>query len=904
MHWPEVITNGLWRGAIAVIPLALVTAAICRQLKYRPGARHALWLITLLGLIAIPFVPAAVKPSVEVIELAPAPVQIRQPTLRDDNEAVADASDIQPDADALLPDHVAIAEPAIDVYFDQRDVSQQNEPCSAAPIYPQVILDLATSSDSDTEVEIADAPTQFDHDVELLAKIDESPRADSSQTTPAQSKSFIQRHIPVVVGAWRKWVGQLAATRDALGGISPIPASLWIFGALLYAALYWFNALRWKRRIMSADKAPYDTRQLVHRVARSLGLKRAPQCVIVSQRISPMIWCGWPQRLVLPAELWDELDADERIAVVTHELAHMRRRDHWVRWVDVAVGCLYWWHPVVWWVRSRISAEAENCCDAWVTWLNPKSRRAYAEALLTARQFISSDVHAAPALGIGAATRKSKNFARRLTMIMTRKDAPGMAATDWFFGIAVVCAGWLAIPAHSGAAEPPEADSAYAVVASDDGVITVGGTDSVAPVVTTVASVPAAHGVAAHSIAAHDHHDAHDHGDHNDALESRLDRLERQMSRLMDLMEEKETRSRRGGVVSRRRAPLPTPSTPAVPSIRPSHPTQSITSGLAKRPKGLQFKNSYKMPAGQLEAMIKLMSRDDVPVLISPGRDSITVHGTAEQLEVFKRFVEAIGSDKSKRIKIGGGKLDALSELMIRDDVPIRVAPGDDHIDVIGSPAEQQAVADFVKLIQGKSVSSAPSVIGRTFWKDNQYPFGKGQSQSTGLSFSKAQEAYRSARENAAKSRTLAIRAERNALRDQARQLRRQAQSLKGQRETIEQAAEQIQEQAEKLRERQDRSREQMDELRDRTDRVDAESKSDAIAGLATAYHMVSTIQSQIDQAASEVDAHALEAEFLELQINELEMQADRLEDRSDELEEEAEVTEGDSEEIEEAVEL
>ncbi|MEZ6083248.1 MAG: M56 family metallopeptidase [Phycisphaerae bacterium] len=51
----------------------------------------------------------------------------------------------------------------------------------------------------------------------------------------------------------------------------------------------------------------------------------------------------------------------------------------------VAVGCLYWWHPVVWWVRSRIAAEAEDCCDAWVTWFNPKNRRAYAEILLTAR---------------------------------------------------------------------------------------------------------------------------------------------------------------------------------------------------------------------------------------------------------------------------------------------------------------------------------------------------------------------------------------------------------------------------------------------------------------------------------------------------------------------------------------
>ena len=469
MHWPEVITNGLWRGAIAVIPLALITAAICRQLKHRPGARHGLWLITMLGLIAIPFVPTAVKPPVQLVDDAPAPMQDRRPTPRDVDESVVDGSSDQRDTHAAFPNRVASAEPSFGGHFDQRDINLESGHGSTGAMNPSATVDSEIYNGGDFAVGRVDSPVTFaesnssataasvqtDVDVEMLAKFDELPGADSSQGAPTPSKSLIQQYIPTVVGTWRRWVGQLAATRDALGGISPIPASLWVFGSLLYAMLYWMNAVRWKRRIQRADNAPYDTRQLVHRVARSLGLKRVPQCVIVKRRISPMIWCGWPQRLVLPAELWDELDGDGRLAVVTHELAHMRRRDHWVRWVDVAVGCLYWWHPVVWWVRSRISAEAEDCCDAWVTWLNPKNRRAYAEALLTARQFISSDVHTAPALGIGAATRKSKNFARRLTMIMTRKDIPKMAATDWLLAIAVVCAGWLAIPAQSGAAEPP-----------------------------------------------------------------------------------------------------------------------------------------------------------------------------------------------------------------------------------------------------------------------------------------------------------------------------------------------------------------------------------------------------------------------------------------------------------------
>ena len=103
--------------------------------------------------------------------------------------------------------------------------------------------------------------------------------------------------------------------------------------------------------------------------------------------------------MLLPAELWPELSESQQTALIAHELAHLKRKDHWVRWLDLAVMGLYWWHPVVWWARRGLREAEEQCCDAWAVWAMPQGSRSYAAALLTALEFVSG----APTAGVAAA---------------------------------------------------------------------------------------------------------------------------------------------------------------------------------------------------------------------------------------------------------------------------------------------------------------------------------------------------------------------------------------------------------------------------------------------------------------------------------------------------------------------
>src|SRR4029079_11269614 len=108
---------------------------------------------------------------------------------------------------------------------------------------------------------------------------------------------------------------------------------------------------------------------------------RVPELLVVPALGTPMLWCLGRPKLLLPAPLVKTLPLDRWRGILTHELAHLRRGDHWVSRIELAAGLLWWWNPLYWLVRARLDAEAELACDAWVVWTLPKDRLAYAEVL-------------------------------------------------------------------------------------------------------------------------------------------------------------------------------------------------------------------------------------------------------------------------------------------------------------------------------------------------------------------------------------------------------------------------------------------------------------------------------------------------------------------------------------------
>jgi beta-lactamase regulating signal transducer with metallopeptidase domain len=210
--------------------------------------------------------------------------------------------------------------------------------------------------------------------------------------------------------SWRSWL-----------------VAIWLSGSLLWLTLAGSRLYRFGRLLRLTQRAPAEMEDVARRLAKRMGLGRCPDVSVVPAPISPLLWAlaGKP-RLLLPASLLKRLSPEQWYTLLAHELAHLCRKDHWVRILELAVFALYWWHPVVWWARRELREAEEQCCDAWVIWALPGAAEAYATALVEAVTYLSGARSVLPlaASGIG----QMHLLKRRLTMIMRGTTPKGLSA--------------------------------------------------------------------------------------------------------------------------------------------------------------------------------------------------------------------------------------------------------------------------------------------------------------------------------------------------------------------------------------------------------------------------------------------------------------------------------------------
>jgi uncharacterized protein (TIGR03435 family) len=150
--------------------------------------------------------------------------------------------------------------------------------------------------------------------------------------------------------------------------------------------------------------------------------------------------------LLWPRCIAEHLDEDQMAAVLTHEVAHVRRRDNLTSALHMVVQALFWFHPLVWWIGARLMDERERACDEAVVGSGSQPE-VYAETILrSCRVFVES-----PLACVAGVT--GSNLTTRIERIMRGGAARPLSAPKKLL-LAALAAGAVAAPIVVGAAAP------------------------------------------------------------------------------------------------------------------------------------------------------------------------------------------------------------------------------------------------------------------------------------------------------------------------------------------------------------------------------------------------------------------------------------------------------------------
>jgi beta-lactamase regulating signal transducer with metallopeptidase domain/HEAT repeat protein len=243
--------------------------------------------------------------------------------------------------------------------------------------------------------------------------------------------------------------GLMSALRGA--SIWSVALGLWaIIAAAILLSLTWSSLVvrRLVRRSRVLDDRSWMTP--LYEVSDRMELSEPPRLLLSPDAKMPFA-CGLATpTIVLPAEC-ESWSHERRLAVLLHELAHVRRRDLAGHTLGRLVCAVYWFHPLVWTAARKLRDESERACDDLALSCGTRATD-YAEHLLD----IVTSVRRETTPMVALAMARRKEFEGRMLAILDpelRHSTPSRRQSAALIGALVL------ISALIGAATPAPASA-------------------------------------------------------------------------------------------------------------------------------------------------------------------------------------------------------------------------------------------------------------------------------------------------------------------------------------------------------------------------------------------------------------------------------------------------------------
>ena len=183
-------------------------------------------------------------------------------------------------------------------------------------------------------------------------------------------------------------------------GLNPVPilGLIWFFGTAFIVLISIARIARFESSIrVSCWPAPVYLETLARQAATDLLMKFRAKVLVTRASIVPFVWGlgAWPT-IVLPESIIAGSTETELRLILVHELSHIRRRDHLVRWLDWGVLAWLWWNPLAWVARRGLKATEELACDALVLRTRGTNPREYGSCLIAMAETLAGLAYRTP----------------------------------------------------------------------------------------------------------------------------------------------------------------------------------------------------------------------------------------------------------------------------------------------------------------------------------------------------------------------------------------------------------------------------------------------------------------------------------------------------------------------------
>ncbi|RJP60662.1 MAG: hypothetical protein C4543_04910 [Ignavibacteriales bacterium] len=202
-----------------------------------------------------------------------------------------------------------------------------------------------------TFVDYYNNPTQKIEQNNLVQSNAEEPQILNSSISTFENEESIYSQI-------------LFATQLYFNQHLPIIVALYLMGVLFFS-LKLMGGFLYSQRIKHhrTNEPDENLTNIVNRFGKQIKIKQKVK-LLESALVKVPVTIGYLKPVILfPIGLLSGMSSTQVEAVIVHELAHIKRADYLVNFLQSIIEIIFFYHPAVWWISSRIRDERENICD-------------------------------------------------------------------------------------------------------------------------------------------------------------------------------------------------------------------------------------------------------------------------------------------------------------------------------------------------------------------------------------------------------------------------------------------------------------------------------------------------------------------------------------------------------------